>query len=242
MEINWVISDTDISKLAGFINRNISNPEVSYRISRNIEHQNLELNQDGIIYSLLASLMVSHSKFGKILPVIQEKPFPFQYAIIANVSSIKEYILAYFKKTGITLDESRIPEFFATNFNLLDNYEWEILTPLSQLLYKKKDKLAERELADKIDTMFKGFGAIEARIFLQNLGLSKYEIPLDPVICEWFNNFGFPLNLSVTALQDRNYYHFVSDGIQLLCEKAGVYPCVLEAAIRSNCDKSFEFY
>ena len=82
--------------------------------------------------------------------------------------------------------------------------------------------------------MFKGFGAIEARIFLQYLGLTKYEIPIDSVVSDWLNNFGFPVKLSTTALQDRNYYHFVSDGIQLLCKKANVYPCVIEAAIHSN--------
>lgn len=37
-----------------------------------------------------------------------------------------------------------------------------------------------------------------------------------------------------TALQDKTFYHFVSDGIQLLCEKANIYPCVLDAAIFSS--------
>jgi hypothetical protein len=48
------------------------------------------------------------------------------------------------------------------------------------------------------------------------------------------NNFGFPVKISATALQDRNFYHFISDGIQLLCERANIYPCVLEAAIQCS--------
>ena len=39
------------------------------------------------------------------------------------------------------------------------------------------------------------------------------------------------MTLSSISLQDREYYHFVSDGIQQLCDKAGMYPCVLDAAI-----------
>jgi len=42
--------------------------------------------------------------------------------------------------------------------------------------------------------------------------------------------FGFPVKLSADALFDRNYYHFVLDGIRHLCNKANVYPCVLDAA------------
>ncbi|MBK7480986.1 MAG: hypothetical protein IPI69_15585 [Bacteroidales bacterium] len=45
------------------------------------------------------------------------------------------------------------------------------------------------------------------------------------------------MTLTPTALQDRAYYEFVSDGIQYLCEKAVIFPCVLDAAIFSSFDK-----
>ena len=37
--------------------------------------------------------------------------------------------------------------------------------------------------------------------------------------------------LSAAALGDRNYYNFISDGVQELCRQSGVKPCVLDAAI-----------
>ena len=37
-------------------------------------------------------------------------------------------------------------------------------------------------------------------------------------------------------LQDRNYYNFVSDGFQKLCEACDIMPCVLDAAIFSSFD------
>ena len=73
--------------------------------------------------------------------------------------------------------------------------------------------------------------AVESRLLLQTMGLTKYEIPVDSFVSEWLNDFGFPVRLSSNALQDRHFYHFVSEGIQLLCNKAGIYPCVLDAAI-----------
>jgi len=42
--------------------------------------------------------------------------------------------------------------------------------------------------------------------------------------------------LFTAGLQDRAYYHFISDGIQHLCDEAGIFPCVLYAAIFSSYD------
>ncbi|MCP4204847.1 MAG: toll/interleukin-1 receptor domain-containing protein [bacterium] len=38
-------------------------------------------------------------------------------------------------------------------------------------------------------------------------------------------------------VKSRHYYDFVSEGVQALCEKAGVYPCILDAAIFSSFDR-----
>lgn len=103
-------------------------------------------------------------------------------------------------------------------------------------LKKESIKLSERDLADSVDKIFKGFGSKQARDFLQTLDLTKYEIPIDSRIMNWMKGFGFPILFSPTALQDKSFYHFVSDGIQLLCEKANIYPCVLDAAIFSSND------
>jgi hypothetical protein len=95
----------------------------------------------------------------------------------------------------------------------------------------------ERMLADKIDDVFKGFGPKQSRNFLQMIGIPKYEIPIDSRVIDWLNKFGFPITLSSNALQDKGYYHFISDGIQQLCNKAQIFPCILDAAIFSSYDK-----
>lgn len=53
---------------------------------------------------------------------------------------------------------------------------------------------------------------------------------------KWMNAFGFPLQLSATALSDRNYYNFVSEGFRRMCAASGIYPCLLDAAIFSSFD------
>jgi thermostable 8-oxoguanine DNA glycosylase len=86
--------------------------------------------------------------------------------------------------------------------------------------------------------MFEGFGPKQARNFLQALGLTRYEIPIDSRVTDWLNRNGFPLELTAAALADRNYYLFILDAIQRLCEKAEIFPCLLDAAIFSAADSS----
>lgn len=107
---------------------------------------------------------------------------------------------------------------------------------LSRLLGRTGARL-ERQVANFVDDNLAGFGPKQSRNFLQWLGLTKYEIPVDSRITKWLNEFGFPVMLSATALADRNYYEFVSEGIQSLCAKARVYPCVLDAAIFTSFDE-----
>jgi hypothetical protein len=70
------------------------------------------------------------------------------------------------------------------------------------------------------------------------LGLTRHEIPIDSRITKWLNGFGFPVRLSASALADPNYYTFVMDDFQALCQACGVVPCVLDAAIFPSFDGS----
>lgn len=239
MDIDWKISDADLIKVTDFVNQQ-SNDYVATRVARNINHHKLFINRDTILHALLYSMILPNMKHSIDSPVVsffKKRPSPFLYVKIKMSLDVNEYVFSTFKKQGILLDKKKSPEFFAVNFDLLESSNWALIELLKNRLRFKEDKQAEREIADYIDTLFKGFGAIEARVFLQYLGLTRYEIPIDSFVSEWLNDFGFPVNISTTALQDRGYYHFVSDGIQLLCSKANIYPCVLEAAIYSFNEK-----
>src|SRR5207248_11545041 len=93
-----------------------------------------------------------------------------------------------------------------------------------------------KEIANYIQDKFAGFGPKQARNFLQALGLTRYEIPIDSRVTRWLNELGFPFQLSAIALADVNYYEFVSAAVQKLSAKSDVYPCMLDAAIFASRD------
>ena len=163
------------------------------------------------------------------------EPFPITLHSLENVDNIQKGVKKILKSNGLTRFINRISSFFALNLEKMKNEDWTIIQELNEL--KGKDsKKDERGVADRLAEKFKGLGPKQSRNFLQALGLTKYEIPIDSRITNWLNDFGFPVSLTSSPLGDKGYYHFVSDGIQELCEKAEIYPCLLDAAIFSSFD------
>ncbi len=239
MKINWIVEKNDIDKLIKFVEEN-RNPFVDMIISRNINRQGICIDKETIIKNLLMCLLTSQQPSGpntKVGLFFQKKPFPLTYSVISKSENINNLIKQTMLNNGLNRFINKIPNFFTENFNYLELTKWEIIAELENKLHGKHSKEIERTIADSIDNSFKGFGPKQSRNFLQALGLTKYEVPIDSRITGWLNKFGFPVLLTSTALQDKAYYHFVLDGFQILCENAKIYPCVVDATIFSSFDK-----
>jgi len=113
---------------------------------------------------------------------------------------------------------------------------WDILLRGLRAVRTKPTKDKERELAHIVDNALKGFGPKQSRNFIQWLGVSKYEIPLDSRIMNWLKMYNFPLLMSPKLLSDLAYYEFVLDGFQALCTKAHILPCIADASIFTDAD------
>jgi thermostable 8-oxoguanine DNA glycosylase len=238
MNIKWDISENDIQKITDFVNQH-KNPFVEARIERNILRRNIHIDKDSVLKCMLMCLLTTQQRSGPdslITVFMRQNPFPLTYSIISHVEDVEDYVRWVLQKNSLNRYINKIPAFFAINLSYLEDTKWLLLLKIESLLEDQVTKQTERIVADSIDHSFKGFGSKQARNFLQALGLTKYEIPIDSRITNWLNDFAFPVTLSATALQEKAYYHFVSDGIQLLCEKANIYPCVLDAAIFSSFD------
>lgn len=237
MDITWNITDKDIQKIKKVLIDN-ENPFLIKRRERNVHRQNIVINEDVIIKTMIACLLTSQQRSGPNSVVgqfLNIEPFPITYKTILQTENIEDLIKLTLRKNGLTRYINRISKFFSTNITKIQNDNWRILNELENL--KNTDSnVEERKLADKIDDIFDGFGPKQSRNFLQSLGLTKYEIPIDSRITNWLNKFGFPVTLTSSPLGDKGYYHFVSDGIQELCIKGQIYPCLLDAAIFSSFD------
>ena len=144
---------------------------------------------------------------------------------------MENHIVEALRQAGGIRFRNRIAHDLAVNLHRLEAGEWGRALGQCRRLARPTTRAIEREVAAYIKETFDGFGPKQSRNVLQELGLTRFEIPIDSRVTRWLNEFGFPVRLTASALGDSSYYDFISDGIQALCAKADVFPCVLDAAI-----------
>jgi len=189
--------------------------------------------------AMISCLLTTQQRSGPdsaVTRFICTNPFPLNFLLCSSQSNFKEFVSDIITKFGGIRRANKIAEAVSDNRDWLENGGWHRIFRMADSLEDNETVEIERESAEYIDDHLKGFGPKQARNLLQSLGLTRYEIPVDSRIIKWLNDFGFPIRLSSAGLTDKNYYNFIMDGLQQLCERSGVYPCVLDAAIFSSFD------
>jgi len=158
-------------------------------------------------------------------------PFPLAYAEVRRSRSPADLIAKALRTAGGIRFAERIASDLSQNLSILEIGGWAGTLEQCNLLTRLVSREIEIEVADYVQKHFFGFGPKQSRNLLQSLGLTRYEIPIDSRLTDWLNEFGFPVRLSATGLADDNYYRFISDGIQALCDHSDVLPCIFDAAV-----------
>jgi len=240
MDIKWNVTKSDIRKIQEFFSEYKDSDFVIKRIERNIRKRKRIPSRQTIWRVLVGCLLTTQQRSGpgsNVAFFLKEKPFLLGYAYIKNQKNVKSYCHKVLSDRGGIRRTKTISLQIAENFKKLELGLWNDLREQLKKLVKKSNPKKERDVAEIVAGNLDGLGPKQSRNFLQLLGLTRYEIPIDSRITKWLNNFGFPVKLSATALADPNYYQFVSEGIQALCSKSKIYPCVLDAAIFTSFDE-----
>ncbi len=239
MKLIWQIGKKDVKKVKAFFDRHKNNPFVKNRISRNIKKSSPKVTKDHFWEAMISCLLTTQQRSGpdsSVSKFICTKPFPLNFPICRSKTNLEKFVSNTITKFGGIRRANRIAEAVSNNLEWLENGGWQGMFKMLDSLKNDKTIAVERESAEYIDDRLKGFGPKQSRNLLQTLGLTMYEIPVDSRIIKWLNYFGFPIKLSSGGLSDKNYYNFIQDGIQQLCERSDVYPCALDAAIFSSFD------
>jgi len=233
MKIEWRISQDDTERVKELLDEQADNPLVIARHKRNLADARRRVDRRDFWFYMTAARLTSLQRSGPsshVARFTRVDPFPLRYEAMVAEADVESVIVKELQVFGGIRFVNRIASDLARNFRRLEDGEWDRALAECDRLVPVVSRDVEKEVADYIDT-FNGFGPKQSRNLLQELGLTRFEIPIDSRVTEWLNDFGFPLRLSATALADRHYYDFVSDGIQALCAKCGVLPCILDAAI-----------
>jgi hypothetical protein len=240
MKLVWVFEEEDVATVKTFYEKHRNNPFVEARISANLGDDKSPVSREAFWESMVGCLLTTQQRSGpesRVTKFLLKKPFPLSFSICSEHDDLSDFTSDVLSSFGGLRRFTVIGEEVAANMSFLRNGGWEKTRTLLDGLTTRSSAAAERRAAAFIDQHFKGFGPKQSRNLLQALGLSRFEIPFDSRITKWLNDVGFPVKLTATALQDRNYYNFVSDGFQALCDACDIAPCALDAAIFSSFDQ-----
>jgi thermostable 8-oxoguanine DNA glycosylase len=240
MRIEWLVESEDIQRVQEFINLHSDNRFVQGRIEKNVRSDKVKPTREEFWFVMVSCLLTTQQRSApksSVSRFIDTKPFPLRYEKCLRQDDLVNFARNTLVGFGGIRRTNIIPAEIDTNLKKLESDYWRVTFLELDRLIPTSTPQVEREAAEFISRNFKGFGPKQSRNLLQDLGLTKYEIPLDSRITKWLNDFGFPIKLSATALYDQNYYNFVSEGFQELCAMSDIYPCVLDAAIFSSYDK-----
>lgn len=239
MRIVWQIDDGDIARVKGFLDLHRDDPFVKSRIATNLGGDKPPVSRERFWEVMIACLLTTQQRSGPGSPVtrfISTSPFRLRHELCRGRADLDVFVAGVLGEFGGLRRSTTIGREAKANSEYLENGGWQATSDVLERVRSHPCPEAERDAARFVDEKFKGFGPKQSRNLLQGLGLSRYEVPIDSRITKWLNEFGFPIRLTASALSDRHYFEFVSDGFQRLAEASGVAPCVLDAAIFSSFD------
>lgn len=241
MKLIYQVEAEDVQRVKEFYNSQKDNSFVKNRISRNVYKNISPYSKDLFWFSMISCLITTQQRSGPYSAVtnfILIKPFPLNYAACLRNENLKSFASEILSHYGLRRGNT-IGQEIEDNYLWLDNGGWITIEGNFKHLNDNQNASEERKSAEVIMKNLKGFGPKQSRNLLQFLGLTKYEIPVDSRITKWLTDFGFPIKLSANALGDKDYYNFVLDGFQKICDMSGIYPCEMDAAIFSSYDEEW---
>jgi hypothetical protein len=241
VKLQWEIEPSDIAK--AFFEAHKQNPFVRNRFLRNVERTTHKLSKDYFWQKLVGCLLTTQQRSGPESAVTRftmSKPYPLSYPNCLQSMALKGYVFRTITQFGGLRRGKTIARETESNLIWLEDDGWGEVSRLYEMVNRNHTPQVERQAAEIISNNMLGFGPKQSRNLLQDLGLTKYETPIDSRITKWLNEFGFPIHLSANALSDPNYYSLIEDGFQVLCNAIGTFPCLMDAAIFSSFDPPWQ--
>jgi len=240
MKLVFKITAAEARAARSFFDQWAADPFVKKRRDRNVGRKRRSVNRAVFWEALVSALLTTQQRSGPDSPVnrfIASTPFPLTLKACRSHQPPERFILNRITAANGLRRGPTIAGQLGTNLQWLESAGWTSLMPSLRSLEGGTNATQEREAAQTLAAHLLGIGPKQSRNLLQMLGLTRFEIPIDSRISKWLNRFGFPIPLTAAGLSDPGCYELFLDGFQELCRRAGVLPCMMDAAIFASFDK-----
>jgi thermostable 8-oxoguanine DNA glycosylase len=245
MRYQLVVEPSDIEIVCQQYQAVKEHPIVKARQARNVDSIPPQINKEELWRTLIMCLLTTQNKSGvgsTVDKFLKERSFPLSLELCITAKRLDEIITTILSSLRIRRWKISA-DFLQNDFRILEEGGWATLELWRDRLFGQRSNkaepehyLLEREAAQAVQKLLIGFGPKQSRNFWQDVGLFRYEIPIDSRILRWLNNH---LNFYIPSgrLSDERYYSQVMDAVRELALKAGFLPCMLDASIFASYEK-----
>ena len=237
MKAEWSIDKGILQNIQKVIDDNIEKPFVQERKKKNVEKKGIELSKNIIWKALVGCEITTQQKSGNdsfVYEFLKSISFVLSYDDCkeSTVQSIADELSRNYLRNNV-----RVASFLKEITDNLENGGWEELIKNLEFLRNEHTVQDEIHVASFCSNSYKGIGLKQSRNFLQWLGLTEYEIPIDSRVLKMLKKCQVNFVPGASALQDEATYLYLEKGIQSVCEELKIKPCVLDACFFANFEK-----
>lgn len=242
MKASWGIDDGTQKKWRDFYELNKNRELPKRRRARNVRRIDLDLSKQEIWRVLIGCQVTTQQRSGPnsvVANFLGSKSPALNLRECRRVESVARLVEAECRAARVRFGP-KIAGNLQKIFNYLESGGWKKLESQLETLKSHTSMVKERQVVSFLleEKNFPGLGPKQARNFIQWLGLSRYEVPLDSRILKKIKELGADFVPRSNALSDEVVYIFVQSGIQKIAELLNIYPCELDACIFASFDIS----
>lgn len=236
----WEIDEATLARWRRFVEENSQNQMVLNRRRRNIKRENIDLSKSNLWKVFVGCQVTTQQRSGPNTPVsrfLDSGSPALDYTACKMASSIHDLLERELSSAGLRRALT-VARNLAKIHNLLEAGEWRTLLQHLATLETNTTKGKELKVVQYLQSKkYPGLGPKQARNFIQSIGLSRYEVPLDSRVLKKLKELGCKFVPGGAALSDETVYRFVQDGVQQIAGSLEIYPCILDACIFSSFDE-----
>lgn len=239
MDLIWNINKKDLKVWERFVKNYIDTEFVIERKQKNILRQEIDLSKESLWNIHIGCQITTQQRSGKNSKV--EEFMNSNNPILNYSSCLKALDKKKFFEDELSNNSIWRAKIISKNLSSiiskLETGEWEILLQNLETILINPTKEKERKVANYIKENFKGIGLKQSRNYIQWLGLSKFEIPIDSRTTKTIKKLGFNFVPNSKGLSDENVYLIIQKGLQYIANELKIYPCILDACIFVSANK-----
>jgi thermostable 8-oxoguanine DNA glycosylase len=242
MKATWEIDKKTLKNWQDFFEINKNRALSKRRRARNVRRIGIDLSKNEIWRVLIGCQVTTQQRSGPnsvVANFLNSESAALKLAECRRVKSVARLVEDECGGAGIRFGK-KIAKNLQNIFDYLESGGWSKLELQLDTLSSHTSILKERQVIAYLleGKKFPGLGQKQARNFIQWLGLSRYEVPLDSRVLKKMKELGTTLVPGSNALTDEAVYLFVQEGIQKIANSLNIYPCELDACIFASFDIS----